>query len=321
MNTRISIAVVTALQTLSLGAAAQSVNRTVDASPSGHVVIEFIAGEVTVRGWDRAAIEISGDFGDGADALEVVQQGEDTTIRVRPDATGGVALASVAVDLFVSIPRASSLFVDGTNADLLIAGVEGEISLETVSGDIEAEVFGASLEAHTVGGNVNIASRGTPGTVALTAVSGEIEAAGPFSVVAASTVSGDIELDMLDVASMSLSTTNGDIEVHATFDGAAALSAETTNGDVELRVGEEGDLNIDVGTFSGRIRTCFDRSAQQPGGDAQDGPDGNRADNQGGNGRRGRGGQRGGTLVVEAEPDSPRVRVRTLNGDIEICSS
>ena len=312
-----TIAVLAALQTLSLSALAQSVNRSLDASPSGHVAIEFIAGEVTVRGWDRATIEVSGEFGDGAEALEVTQQGEETTIRIRDDADGGAALASEEVDLYVSMPRGSSLSVDGTNADLLIAGVEGEMSLETVSGDIEAEVFGAALEAHSVGGDVNVASRGAPVAANLTTVAGEIEAGGPFSSIIASTVSGDIELDVLDAASMSLNSTNGEIEVHATFDGAAELNAETTNGDVELRVGEEDDLNLDIGTFSGRIRTCFDRYPEEAGLDAQTEPDGNR----GGDGRRGRRGQRGGELVIEADADSPRVRVRTLNGDIEICSS
>lgn len=309
MSVKQAIAVLAALQILGSAAAAQGVNRALDASPTGHVAIEFIAGEVTVRGWDSATIEVSGDFGEGAEALEVTQQGEATTIRIRQDAEGGAALASEEVDLVVSVPRGSSLRVDGTNADLLIAGVEGDLSLETVSGDIEAEVFGAGVEAHTVGGDVNVASRGASATASLTTVAGEIEAAGPFSVLAASSVSGDIELDVLDAAAMSLSTTNGDIEVNATFDGTAELSADTTNGDVELRVGDEGDLNIDVGTFSGRIRTCFDSTLQAAGGDAQNERD------------RGRGGQRGGELVIEADADSPRVRVRTLNGDIEICSS
>ena len=317
MNIAFRIVALAALQASTLSAMAQSVDRRVDAAATGHVVIEFIAGDVTVRGWDRAEIEVSGEFGEVADALEVTQQGAETTIRVRQEAEGGAAFASEEVDLFVSVPRGSSLAVDGTNADLLIAGVEGALSLETVSGDIEAEVFGAAIEAHSVGGDLNVASRGAPGTATLTAVAGEIEAAGPFRVLAASTVSGDIELDVLDVAAMSLSTTNGDIEVHATFDGAAELSAETTNGDVELRVGEEGDLNLDIGTFSGRIRTCFDRDQAEAGVEAGTEPDGDRR----GDGRRGQRGQRGGELLVEADSDSPRVRVRTLNGDIEICSS
>jgi len=319
VNIRKTIAVLAALQTLSLSALAQRVNRSLDAPPAGHVVIELIVGDVTVRGWDRTTIEISGALGDGAESLEVNQQGDETTIRVvSVDAADEVTETGAdETELFVSVPQQSSLFVEGTNADLLIAGVEGALTVETVSGDIEAETFGAAFEAGTVGGDIRVAGRGTPGTATLTAVAGEIEVAGPFSVLAASTVSGDIELDVLDSAAMSLSTTNGDIEVHATFDGVAELSAETTNGDVELRVGDEGDLNLDIGTFSGRIRTCFDRPTDESNVDAQAERDGGR----GGGGRGGRRGQRGGDLVIEAETDSPRVRVRTLNGDIEICSS
>lgn len=312
MNIQKTIAVLAAFQALSLSALAQDVNRSVDAPPSGHVVIELVVGDVTVRGWDRTTIQISGELGDGAETLEVDQQGDETTIRIVENNEEGAETGGEETELFVSVPRASSLFVEGTNADLLIAGVEGEMSLETVSGDIEAEVFGAAFAAHTVGGDVNVASRGASVEATLISVAGEIEAGGPFSSITASTVSGDIELDVLDSTSMNLTTTNGEIEVHATFDGAAELNAETTNGDVELRVGDEDDLNVDVGTFSGRIRTCFDR----PVADAD-------VDGQGevGGGRGGRRGQRGGDLVIEAESDSPRVRVRTLNGDIEICSS
>jgi len=115
---------------------------------------------------------------------------------------------------------------------------------------------------------------------------------------------------------MILNTTNGDIEVHATFYGEAELSADTINGDVELRVGDEGDLNLDVGTFSGRIETCFDNAPVSPASESGGEPDSDRRRG----GRRGRG-ARGGELIIEADPDSPRVRVRTLNGDIEGCSS
>jgi len=312
-----TLVVVVTLQTLSLGAMAQDVNRSLDASLSGHVAIELVVGDVTVRGWDRAAIQISGELGNGAETVDIDQQGDEITIRVVASDAEGAGTGGAQTELVVSVPRGSSLSVDGTNADLLVAGIEGDLSLETVSGDIEAETFGASIEAHTVGGDVNVASRGAPGDATMTTVAGEIEAAGPFSSITASTVSGDIELDVLDAASMSLTTTNGEIEVHATFDGAAELSAETTNGDVELRVGDADDLNLDIGTFSGRIRTCFDRSPEEAGLDAQTETDGNRV----GNGRRGQRGQRGGELIIEADSDSPRVRVRTLNGDIEICSS
>ncbi len=302
------------LQSLSLVAEAQTVNRTLEAAPDERIVIELVDGDVTVRGWDEPAIQISGQLGNNVEDLEITQQGGETLIRiVQPAETDGED-----TELFVSAPRGSSLTVEGTNLDILVAGIEGALSLETVSGDIEAESYGAAIDAATVGGDIRLASRGAPGAASLSSVAGEIEAAGPFAALSAATVSGDIELDVLDAESMSLSTTNGDIEVHATFAGTAELSAETTNGDVELEVGDEGDLNLDVGTFSGRIRTCFDQPTETTGLDAQPPSDG---DGDGDGRRGGRRGQRGGELTIEADADSPRVRVRTLNGDIEICSS
>lgn len=296
-----------------VAAAQQPVDRILDAPPAGQVVVELVDGDVTFRGWDRASIEISGRLGASVENLDVSQQGEETRIRVidRPD----VDVRGEQTELFVSVPRGSSLVVMGTNSDFLVADVRGALSVHTVSGDIEAESFGALVDAETVGGDIRISARDDGGEAMLTTVAGEIEVGGPFRVITASTVSGDIELDVLDATMLSLDTTNGDIEVHATFVGAAELAAETINGDVELRVGEEGDLNIDVGTFSGRIETCFDdRSSRGGAGGAGD----ERRDRDGRQrGRRGVGGE----LNVVADPDSPRIRVRTLNGDIEICGS
>jgi DUF4097 and DUF4098 domain-containing protein YvlB len=299
MSTRIYVAMAAAVCLgLGLAAQAQSVNRSVEASAAGRVVITLVEGDVTVRGWNRAAVEVSGELGSAARDVELTRRGDETVLRViEADEGAAETAARRETELVVSVPRGSSLVVNGTNADILIAGVEGTQSLHTVSGDIETESWSERIEAETVGGDVRVSGRGEAAEATLTTVAGEIEVVGSFRSLIASTVSGDIELDILDAALLSLNTTNGDIEVHATFDGQAELTAETINGDVELEVGEEGDLNLDIGTFSGRIENCFD-------------------DEQ-------RGGRRkpGGELNVAADADSPRVRVRTLNGDIEICSS
>jgi hypothetical protein len=311
MNVKRTFALAAMLQATTLAAHAQTINRTLDAPATGHVVVALVDGDVTVRGWDRPTIEISGRLGASAQELEVAQQGNETRIRVieRPDDVADAPDLETA--LFVSVPAGSSLAIDGTNADLLVADIRGTLSLHTVSGDIEAEFFGTAVTAETVGGDIRVSARGAPGEATLTTVAGEIEAAGPFRAITASTVSGDIELDVLDAAMLHLNSTNGDIEVHATFDGAAEMTAETINGDVELRVGEEDELNLDAGTFSGRIETCFDAVQGAP------------ADGSTGDGPRGRRGGRGagGQLTIAGDAGSPTVRVRTLNGDIELCGS
>lgn len=319
MNAKSTFALIVVCQALSVSSQAQPVSRTLDAPGAGRVVIELVDGDVTVRGWDRAVIEISGQLGAGAEDLEVTQQGDETRIRVIEASDDGTDASGNETELFVSVPRGSNLVVDGTNADLLVANIGGALALHTVSGDIDAEFYGAAIDAETVGGDIRVSGRGAPGEATLATVAGEIEAAGSFRAITASTVSGDIELDVLDSVRLNLNTTNGDIEVHATFDGEAELTADTINGDVELRVGDEGELNLDVGTFSGRIETCFDDRSAGAAPAVEAAP----AADRGRDGRRGRRnrGARGGELIVVADTDSPRVRVRTLNGDIEICSS
>ncbi len=308
MSATRSLAVIVASHAIATAASAQqAVHRIVDATATGSVRIELVEGDVTVSGWDQTRIEVSGELGTQAQSLALEQQGAETVVRV-------VELENVDGDgdgseteLYVSVPRGSSVAVFGTNADVLVTNVAGPLSLHTVAGDIEAESSGAAIEAETVGGDIRITGRGASADATLTTVAGEIEVGGPFTRINASTVSGDIELDVLETRELLLNATNGDIEVHATFAETAELNAETINGDVELEVGEAGNLNIDAGSFSGRIRTCFDAPAEADAPVQRD--------------RRGRDRRGGGTLTLTANANSPTVRVRTLNGDIEICSS
>ena len=309
MNTTRSLIIVVGCHAVATAASAQqAIHRAVDAPASGSVRIELVEGDVTVSGWDQARIEVSGELGIQAQSLAVEQQGAETIIRVVEVENADGDGDGSETELYVSLPRGSSVAVVGTNADVLVTNVAGPLSLHTVAGDIEAESSGAAIEAETVGGDISITGRGASADATLTTVAGEIEVGGPFTRINASTVSGDIELDVLETRELRLNATNGDIEVHATLAEAAEINAETINGDVELEVGEAGNLNIDAGSFSGRIRTCFDAPADA---DAATGQD-----------RRGRDRRRGGgTLMLTANADSPSVRVRTLNGDIEICSS
>ena len=294
--------------------AAQPVNRGIDAPAEGSVAIAIVDGDVTVSGWDQPRIEISGTLGGTARELDVTQDGDLTTIRVveEEDAEPGPN----GTELVVRMPQSGGLTVNATNSDVLVAGVGGALSLQTVSGDIEADVSGPLVEAEAVDGDIIVSSVGRLERAMLTTVAGEIEVTGALAQLTAATVSGDIELDVLESVRMDLDTTNGDIEVHATFDGAAELNAETINGDIELEVGEEGALNVDAATFSGRVETCFDGDRRSGAADAVAG--GDETPNRQRDRRRRRGTSE---LVMTAADDAPRIRARSLNGDIEICSS
>ena len=289
----------------------QTFERIFPAPVAGQVSVSMAMGELIVRGWDQDEIEVSGELGEDAIRVEVTRNEEQMLINVIPVPEGAAPQYGGETDIFVRMPRQVGLTFSTTDAEGLIAGIHGSQSLNTISGDIETEIWSGPITAESASGDVSVSNRtgfGVPGelpnsnaselgAVVLTTLSGEIEARGPLNQLTASTVSGDIELDVANVSMLQLESSNGDIEVQATLSAGAEVSAETINGDVELDIGEEGNLTLDLGSFSGRIEDCFGYEDQP---------------SSSGSGRE---------LLVDGPDNAPSVRARTLNGDIEICSS
>lgn len=289
----------------------QTFHHVIPAPSTGQVSVSMAVGELVVRGWDRDEVEVSGELGEDAIRVELSQEEGRTLINVVPVPEGSEPVFPDETDIFVSMPRQSSLTFSTTDAEAQIAGVHGSQALNTISGDVETEIWSGTVTAESASGDLSVSNRsrfsragdasmpdpGEPVMAVLTTLSGEIEARGPFTHLTASTVSGDIELDVDSVSMLALDTSNGNIEVHATLNEGAEVYAETVNGEVELDIGEEDNLTLDLGTYSGRIENCFGY---------EDHP------SSSGSGLE---------LSIEGPDGSPRVRVRTLNGDIELCSS
>ncbi|MEO7917155.1 MAG: hypothetical protein ABIR16_05880, partial [Dokdonella sp.] len=62
-------------------------NRTV--SPDARIEISNVKGSVTVRGWDRPEVTISGTLGDGSKGLTVDGGGDRLLIKVEPPGSSG----------------------------------------------------------------------------------------------------------------------------------------------------------------------------------------------------------------------------------------
>ena len=289
----------------------QTFEQIITAPAPGQVSVSMAMGELIVRGWNRDEVEVSGELGEDAFRVELTRDEGQVLINVIPVPEDSEPEYGGETDIFVSMPRQSSLTFSTTDAEAVIRGIYGSQSLHTISGDIEMEIWSGPITAESASGDLLVSNRtgfGVPGEVSnsdlsepdevvLTTLSGEIEARGPFSQLTASTVSGDIELDVANVSMLQLESSNGDIEVQATLSAGAEVNAETINGDVELDIGEEGNLTLDLGSFSGRIENCFGY---------EDLP------SSSGSGRE---------LRIDGPDNSPSIRARTLNGDIEICAS
>lgn len=278
---------------LAASAAAEDVNRTLDAAADGHVHISNISGSVTVVGWSRDQVEVTGKIGPKVEELIVERSGDKITIKVKVPRKSGRGVES---DLHVRVPERSSLDVGTVSADIDVTGVRGEQKLEAVSGDIETESDAADVTAGTVSGDVVIRGKGKDAETHSASVSGDVELHELAGEVFAESVSGDLIIEDGSFDRASFNVVNGDIVFRSELRKGGKLKAETVNGEVDLRFTGNISGQFDIDTFNGGIDNCFGPKAQRTSKYAP-----------------------GMELSFSEGDGDARVTVSTVNGDISIC--
>ncbi len=263
------------------------------ADPGGQVEISNTAGSVTVSGWNRNEVEVTGELGEGSERLEFEGSGKVTQVRViLPKKTHHVE----DTELVIRVPAASSLAINTVSADVRVSGVTGSQRLQTVSADIHTQAAGEDVECKTVSGDVNVGGSGKAGLLTLTTVSGDATVSGVSGEVNANTVSGDLRLSLGDVNRSRLRSTSGDLSMSGKLGGEARIDAESISGDVRVDLGGPVEAEFDISSFNGEIRNCFGPKPQRT---SEYAP--------------------GRELRFREGSGAGRVRIKTLNGDIDVC--
>jgi len=274
-------------------AAAEEVDRTLDAASDGSVDISNISGSVIVEGWDRGEVRVTGELGKNVEELIFERSGDRVTVKVKVPKRGGRGIAS---DLHVSIPAGNSLDVGTVSADIEVSGVLGDQKLESVSGDIQTDTDDADIHAGTVSGDVEITGHGKDAEARGNTVSGDVVFYKVAGDVAGDSVSGDVIVTGGSFDRASFTTVNGDVEFTAELRDGGKLSAETVNGDVELDFKGEISGRFDIDTFNGDIDNCFGPKPQRTSKYAP-----------------------GQELSFQEGNGDARITLSTMNGDISIC--
>lgn len=271
----------------------ETVERSANASPTGEVEIVNVAGDVRVIGWERAQVQVEADLGRGVERLEFETKGDRTFVEVKLPKHGGSSSGS---SLVVQVPQGSSLRVKTVSAEQAIENVRGEQRLQSVSGEIETQVWSDEFEAKSVSGNIDVRGQGQRGSMRISSVSGDIAIdnhGGEFEVT---TVNGAIEIDATEVSRARLKTTNGEAQLTAALAAEARVDAETINGELSVFLRGEPNAEFDIETFNGDIDNCFGPEPQRT---SQYAP--------------------GRALRFKEGEGGARVRLKTLNGEIELC--
>jgi len=274
---------------------AETVERRGEANPKGTVEISNIAGEVRVTAWDRAEVFAKADLGRGVEKLEFERRGDLTLIKVIYPSRGN----SGGTILDVQVPRDSAIKTTTVSADQTIQGVRGSQRLNTVSGDIKSQVLSDEFYAKSVSGQITITGAdGASGAsrVRVQTVSGDIEAAQLRDDIELQTVSGSIVASTSDISRASIKTTNGEAKLTASLNRDARIEAESINGELTLELLGKVDASFDIETFNGSIDNCFGQKAVRV---SEYGP--------------------GKELRFKEGGGSAQVRIKTLNGGIDLC--
>jgi len=287
----------TALALLLAGPAALAgtpISKRAAADATGHVEISNIAGSVVVTAWARNEVEVTGTLGEGAERLEFSSAGKHTRVKViNPNRSSRVE----STDLVVKVPAGSSVSVNTVSADLSVQGLRGSQRLQSVSGDVETEAAAEDVECKTVSGDVRVAGTGQRGLLTVTTVSGDAHVSNVAGEINGNTVSGNFTIATADTGRSRLRSTSGDLGLKGHLAQDARIDFESISGDVRLDLQGTVGAEFDVSSFNGEIRSCFGpkpvrTSEYAPGTEWRH--------------REGQG--------------TARVRIKTLNGDINVCN-
>ncbi len=287
------IAIVLIGTTLVLPAMAEDIDRSLDAASDGHVDVSNISGSVSILGWSRNEVEVTGELGRNVEELIFVRNGDKITIKVKVPRKSG---RGIETDLHIQVPENSSIDVGTVSADIEVEDVFGEQRLNTVSGDIETETVMADVTAGAVSGDVEVSGDRKEADTRANSVSGDVTLFRVAGDVSAESVSGDIIIDEGSFDRVGMNTVNGEILFRSELRDDGKLKAETVNGSVVMKFEGEISGRFEIDTFNGDIDNCF-------------GPKAKRTSKY----------TPGWELEFEEGDGDARITVSTLNGDVMIC--
>ena len=229
--------------------AEKTVQATLSASSTAEVSIECISGKLTIVGWNREEVEVSGTIGDDAE-LEISGDDGDVDIELEiPERRRGKV--DVSVTLEIRVPFGASIDIESLSATTNISDTSGDVEVETMSGDVTVTGDAESVDIENVSGNIRIT--GTTREVDAETISGNVILENVSGEISATSVNGNIEITGASIEEGQLESVNGSIHFQGDLGADGELSVETYTGNVELILPASISASFEIETLSGTI--------------------------------------------------------------------
>ncbi|MGH7645222.1 MAG: hypothetical protein ACREMR_06510, partial [Gemmatimonadales bacterium] len=144
--------------------------------------IPVARGAITISGWDRDSVAVTGSLTAGTGMLDGAGNGQVVKLGLQSPAG---AVPAGGAELQVRVPHRARVTVLGGGASIAVAGIDGWLDLEATTGDIRISGSPEDVRAETLSGAVEI--RGGTGRTRVKTVSGPITLRGAGVDVAATT--------------------------------------------------------------------------------------------------------------------------------------
>ncbi len=233
-------------------------NHALDAN--GQISISNVSGEVTVTGWDRPEVKVTGSLGEGAKPLKFEGDSHKLSLKVEASKKSGGWFSwgndthMKATTLHVMVPSAAAVDVDVVSANARLTELKGgKISVDSVSGRIEITVDSPAVDVDTVSGDVRLAGNMT--RIDVDSVSGDVQAGRIGDHGKLESVSGDIRVAGGPFERLNASTVSGDLDIRGGVTASGKISVDSMSGDVNLTLPRSVAARINASTFSGDINS------------------------------------------------------------------
>jgi DUF4097 and DUF4098 domain-containing protein YvlB len=240
--------------------ATRTIDETHRAAKDADISIETIEGSVTVTGWNRNEVKITGTLSDRVEELEVTGDDKQLTIKIHHNKS--VTSVREGSQLQIQVPVGSRLEIATVSAEISVDQTEGALEVMTVSGGIVVRGQPATVRAKTVSGRIDVDA--SADRVSLSCISGTITVAGVRQHLTCKAVSGDVQIQAgKELSMLTCEAVSGNITIEGPIERQAEWDLSTHSGNVTVDLSGKVDARFQLKTFSGRIHDVFGHQAER----------------------------------------------------------
>ncbi len=264
--------------------------KSVALAQDGKVILRNIAGDIEVKVWNKAEVQIQAVKVSRTDSeeqakknfekitIEVSKDGDTLRIETKRDKDyfrKGGNKKNVSVDFWLTIPSRAAADMKSVSGDIVLEDIGSSAKANTVSGDIDVTGVAGALKVHAVSGDLTVTGvedgadcesvsgelkiRRVKGGAELKTVSGDILLENSEGDVEAEVVSGDIELiDISGADEIASKSVSGNVKYVGSLSRGGSYKFNALNGDVTLILPSNSAFELYAKTFSGDIDTDFE---------------------------------------------------------------